>query len=141
MAMTHEQIDEQMVDFLYGELPADARAAFEAHVAGCERCRREVESFGRVRAVAHTLLDEAPPARAHDAIRRAARESAAAAPASAAVGVAASAAASAKKASAKKAEPARASLWEWLRARWAFPTLAAVGALAVLLLGSRLFLN
>jgi len=60
------------------------------------------------------------------------------------VGVAASVAASVKKpgtASAKKAEPARASLWEWLRARWAFPTLAAVGALAVLLLGSRLFLN
>src|SRR5438270_10594631 len=101
MAMTHEQIDEQMVDFLYGELPADARAAFQAHVAGCERCRREVESFGRVRAVAHTLLDEAPPARAHDAILRAARE----APASAAVGVAAAAAASVKKAgtaSAKK---------------------------------------
>lgn len=144
MAMTHEQIDEQMVDFLYGELPANARAAFEAHVAGCERCRREVESFGRVRAVAHTLLDEAPPARAHDAILRAAREAAAAAPASAAVGIAASGAASAKKAdtaSAKRAEPARASLWEWLRARWAFPTLAAVGALAVLLLGSRLFLN
>ena len=134
MAMTHEQIDEQMVDFLYGELPADARAAFEAHVAGCERCRREVESFAQVRAVARTLLDEAPPARAHDAILRAAREAAAAA-----------AAKPTKEKTAKeetrKAEPARASLWDWLRGRWAFPTLATVGAMTVLILGSRLFLN
>src|SRR5438445_13370176 len=110
MAMTHEQIDEQMVDFLYGELPADARAAFEAHVAGCERCRREVESFGQVRAVARTVLDEEPPARVHDAVMRAARQAAAAAT----VQVAATAAAPAKETKpAKKVEPARASLWHW----------------------------
>ena len=127
MAMTHEQIDEQMVDFLYGELPADARAAFEAHVAGCERCRREVESLGQVRAVARTVLDDAPPARVHDAILRAARE--AAAPAKEA------------KKEARKVEPARASLWDWLRGKWAFPALATVGALTVFILGSRLFLN
>jgi anti-sigma factor RsiW len=143
MTMTHEQIDEQMVDFLYGELPADARAAFEAHVAGCERCRREVESFGQVRAVARTVLDEAPPARAHDAILRAARE-AAAASTSATAAAAAPALVPGKKpdtAGTKKAEPARASLWDWLRGRWAFPTLATVGALGVFILGSRLFLN
>jgi hypothetical protein len=133
MAMTHEQIDEQMVDFLYGELPADARAAFEAHVAGCDRCRREVESFGQVRAVARTVLDESPPARVHDAILRAAREAAAAAPAKEAL--------KEPKKEAKKAEPARASLWDWVRGKWAFPTLATVGALAVFILGSRLFLN
>ncbi len=133
MAMTHEQIDEQMVDFLYGELSVDARAAFEAHVAGCERCRREVESFGQVRAVARTVLDDAPPTRVHDAILRAAREAAATAPAKGAL----------KEATkeAKKAEPARASLWDWLRGRWAFPTLATVGALSVFILGSRLFLT
>jgi anti-sigma factor RsiW len=137
MAMTHEQIDEQMVDFLYGELPADARAAFEAHVAGCDRCRREVESFGQVRTVARTVLDEAPPARVHDAILRAAREAAAAAPAKEALKEAQKEA----KKERKKAEPARASLWDWLRGKWAFPTLATVGALTVFILGSRLFLN
>lgn len=133
MAMTHEQIDEQMVDFLYGELPADARAAFEAHVAECDRCRREVESFGQVRTVARAVLDEAPPARVHDAILRAAREAAVAAPAKEALKEA--------KKEVREAEPARASLWDWLRGRWAFPTLATVGALAVFILGSRLFLN
>jgi anti-sigma factor RsiW len=135
MTMTHEQIDEQMVDFLYGELPANARAAFETHVAGCERCRREVESFGQVRAVARTVLDEAPPARVRDAVMRAAREAAAATPARAVATPAKAAAAGAK------VEPARASLWDWLRGRWAFPTLATVGALAVFILGSKLFLN
>ncbi len=135
MTMTHEQIDEQMVDFLYGELPADARAAFEAHVAGCERCRREVESFGQVRAVARTVLDETPPARVHDAVMRAAREAVAAAPAKAA------APREAQKEAKKKAEPSRASLWDWLRVRWAFPALATVGALTVFILGSRVFLN
>ncbi len=137
--MSHDQIDEQMVDFLYGELPAAARAAFEAHVAGCERCRREVESLGQVRALARTVMDEAPPARAHDAILRAAREAAAAGPAQAAAAAKAGGAGPAKMGA--KAEPARASLWDWLRGRWAFPTLATVGAVAVLVLGSRLFLN
>ncbi len=78
MAMSCEQIDAQMIDFLYGELPAAERAAFEAHVAGCARCRSEVDAFGKTRTLARAALDEAPPSRVHDAVMRAAREAAAA---------------------------------------------------------------
>ena len=129
MAMSCEQIDAQMLDFLYGELPAGERAAFEAHAAGCERCRREVEAFGQTRAVARAVLDEAPPAHLRARIVRAARDAT-----QATVPVPANLAPA-------KVDPARASLWARLRRLWALPTLATVGALAVFLLGSRLFLN
>ena len=39
-----------MMDLLYGELPADERAALEAHVAGCARCRAELAAFQGTRA-------------------------------------------------------------------------------------------
>jgi anti-sigma factor RsiW len=123
MAMSCEQIDAQLLDFLYGELPPGERAAFAAHVAGCDRCRREVESFGHTRTVARAVLDEAPPAHLRARIVSAARAAARAEPGRAPV------------------VPARASLWDRVRGYWALPTLATVGALAVFLLGSRLFLN
>ena len=72
MATNCEDVSAQMMELLYGELPAAARASVDAHVAGCARCRGELEGFEKTRAVARRGLDEAPPARAHAAILQAA---------------------------------------------------------------------
>ena len=121
-----ENVSAQMMELLYGELPADARASVDAHVAGCARCRGELEGFEKTRALARQGLDEAPPARAHAAIMAAA---------------AAHLAAQAQPAARKPAAPAKVSFWDRVRARWAFPTFATVGALAVFVLANRVFLN
>ena len=34
-----------LMDYLEGELPADVRAAIEAHVSGCDRCVAFMESY------------------------------------------------------------------------------------------------
>jgi len=126
MATNCEDVSAQMMELLYGELPADARANVDAHVAGCARCRSELEGFEKTRAVARRGLDEAPPARAHAAIMQAA---------------AAHLAAQARPAARKPAAPEHVSFWDRVRARWAFPTLATVGAVAVFLIANRVFLN
>ena len=72
MASNCEDVSAQMMELLYGELPADARASVDAHVAGCARCRAELDGFEKTRAVARSGLDEAPPARARAAIMQAA---------------------------------------------------------------------
>jgi anti-sigma factor RsiW len=36
---------ELLMDYLEGVLPADVRAALDAHVAGCERCAAFVASY------------------------------------------------------------------------------------------------
>jgi len=41
--------DEQVLDYLYGELAPPERAAFAEHLAGCESCRREIDSLSGVR--------------------------------------------------------------------------------------------
>ena len=141
MPMSCEQIDEQMIDFLYGELSSDARAAFEAHLPGCDRCRREVAAFGQTRALARAGLDEAPPAHLRARIVAAARAALPAAAAAGAAGAAAAAAAPLNPNQPAKLVPARppkgTSFWDRMRAWWALPTLATVGALAVFLLASR----
>ena len=126
MATNCEDVSAQMMELLYGELPADARASVDAHVAGCARCRSELEGFEKTRAVARRGLDEAPPARARAAIMQAA---------------AAHLAAQARPAARKPAAPEHVSFWDRVRARWAFPTLATVGAVAVFLIANRVFLN
>jgi Putative zinc-finger len=122
MALSCEQMDAQVIDFLYGELSPDARAAFAAHLTGCDRCRREVEALGHTRALARAGLDEAPPTHLRAQIVAAAR---AAVPVTVPIAAA----------------PVRAGFgfWRWLRGRWAFPTLATAGALAIFLLGGRAF--
>jgi hypothetical protein len=126
MATNCEDIGAQMMELLYGELPAEARASVDAHVASCARCRSELEGFERTRALARRGLDEAPPARARAAIMQAA---------------AAHLAAQAQPAARPTAVPDKVSLWDRLRARWAFPTLATVGAVAVFVVANRVFLN
>src|SRR4051794_6306446 len=130
MASNCEDVTAHMMELLYGELPADARASVDAHVAGCARCRAELDGFEKTRALARTGLDEAPPARARAAIMQAASAHLAAAQAQARpVG--------ARRPAAAEKE----SFWERLRARWTFPTLATVGAVAVFMVANRVFLN
>lgn len=129
MATSCENVSAQMMDLLYGELSPEARAGVDEHVAGCARCRAELEGFERTRAVARQGLDEAPPVRARVAIVKAAAEHLAAARAQPAARRTAAAA------------PERVSLWDRLRAKWVLPTFATVGALAVFAIANRVFLN
>jgi len=127
MSTNCEDVSAHMMELLYGELPADARARVDAHVAGCARCRSELEGFEKTRAVARQGLDEAPPARARAAIMAAA--------------AAHLAAQQAQPAPRKVSVPEKVSFWDRLRGRWAFPTLATVGAVAVFVFANRVFLN
>jgi hypothetical protein len=53
---------ESLQDALDGRLPADARAALEAHLAGCARCRGEVDALAWTkRLVAESAVATAPP--------------------------------------------------------------------------------
>ncbi len=60
---------ERVVDSLYGELSDVARAEFDAHVATCDSCRKELEVFGRARALVRPMLDQAAPASAMQRLR------------------------------------------------------------------------
>lgn len=118
----------RMMDLLYGELAGDDRAAVEAHVSGCVRCQAELAGFQRTRATLRGALEQSPPARAREIILRAATAQAAARPA-------------AEKSARPPVPPPRISIGEWLRRRWALPTLATIGAVAVFLLASKMFLQ
>jgi hypothetical protein len=140
MATSCEDVSARMVELLYGELPADARSGVDAHVAGCARCRSELEGLERTRAVTRRALDESPPPRARAAImRHAAEHLAAQRPAAAAAAIAPVPAPAAKKPPAPESQ--RASFWDWLRSRWTLPSLATVGAVALLVIGSRVLLE
>jgi len=127
MATNCEDVSAQMMDLLYGELSLDARAGVDEHVAGCARCRAELEGFERTRALARQGLDEAPPVRARVAIVKAAAEHLAAA--------------RTQPAARRSAAPERVSFWDRLRAKWVLPTFATVGAVAVFAIANRVFLN
>ncbi|HEX4405034.1 MAG TPA: zf-HC2 domain-containing protein, partial [Polyangia bacterium] len=124
----------RLLELVYDEATPAERAALEAHVATCADCRAELASLGATRARLRVALDgasdgasdDAPvPARAHARILEAAAQ------AIAPVVVPREAAASAPV----------PSWWERLRGRWTFPTLATVGAVAVVLLASKVFLD
>jgi hypothetical protein len=122
MTFSHEETQERLLDLVYGEAAGDERAALEAHVAGCERCRGALEALGGTRArVRAAMIDEPAPAHVHDRLMKAATE--AVAPAAAAP-------------RAVKADPPT----PWWR-RWTLPTFATVGAFAILLLASKAFLD
>ena len=129
MTFTHDDIRDRLVDFLYGQLDGEARAAFQAHLDGCAACREEVGGVERARVVAREVvrrpLGDAVPER----VRTRAFEAARAA-------VAARAAAVPAQAQTAVRPPAVEGWFSRLRRRWTwtFPTFATVAAMAVFLL-------
>jgi hypothetical protein len=122
-----QDVSGRMMELLYGELSGDDRAAVEAHLAGCASCRAELAGFEGTRAAARRALDaDEPPARAHQAILRAAT---------------AAVAAKQSKPIEARAVPRRPSFWERWRVRWTLPTFATIGAVAVVVLASKVFLE
>src|SRR4051812_13940998 len=111
--MTCAEIKERTVDYLYGELPASERLAFEAHLGGCDACQAEGAglqgALHQARAPAR-VRDGAPPPRVRVAIRGAARAAAATAPAPVL--------AAARRPGPPKAQQVGGSFWEWLRRPW-----------------------
>jgi anti-sigma factor RsiW len=75
--MNCAQVKERLIDFLYDELPPDARAAFAEHLSGCSACKAEVASYqqtlGSARVALAGPLNEEPPARVHLAVIEAAK--------------------------------------------------------------------
>lgn len=129
MMFTHDDIEERLIDFLYGDLDAEARAAFDAHIDACDRCRSEVRAFEQTRATARAVvrapLADAVPA----AVRARVLEAASRATAERTV---------ANKALVSKPgarDPRGVSRWSaWFRARWTLPMFATVAAMGALLL-------
>jgi len=82
--MNCAQVKEQLLDFLYGELPAAARGSFAEHLEGCPACKAEVASFGKTLGLARAALAgplaQEPPARVHLAAIESAKAAAKAAP-------------------------------------------------------------
>jgi hypothetical protein len=70
-------VKEQLVDYLYDELPVPARAAFAEHLRGCPGCSAEVAShqrtLGQARAALTGPLMQEPPARVYLAVMEAAK--------------------------------------------------------------------
>jgi anti-sigma factor RsiW len=50
--------DAALMDYLYGEMTAEERTAFDAHLVTCARCRTELAAFGTVR---RQLVRWSPP--------------------------------------------------------------------------------
>jgi len=70
------EIDALMIDWLYQELDESMAASFEEHLAGCARCRAEVESLEQTREAVRVLPELEPPSSVsaillHEAAKRA----------------------------------------------------------------------
>jgi hypothetical protein len=78
--MNCAQVKERLIDFLYDDLPPEARASFAEHLGGCPGCKAEVASFERTLGSARVALggplNEEPPARGHLAVIEAAKAAA-----------------------------------------------------------------
>jgi len=59
--MEHEKARELFTDYLDGELSGEEKAALEEHLAECEECRAEWESFSRTVGEVSGLLSVAAP--------------------------------------------------------------------------------
>jgi hypothetical protein len=139
MTFTHEDANARLLDLVYGEAAPAERTALEAHVAGCARCQSDLHALGDTRARVRVAMDdEAPPARAHARILAAAAEAANGAGAGAATAPPAKGNEPASRAARLEERP---SLWDRLRSKWTFPTLATVGAVAVIVIGAKFLLN
>jgi hypothetical protein len=135
MTLSHEDANARLLDLVYGEAAPDERAALEAHVATCPRCTAELASLGGTRARVRAALDDDGPVppRVRANLLAAAREAVAAVPAKAEP---------AQAAAARKVVPAaEPSFWARLRGKWTLPTFATVGAVAVVVIASKVFLE
>jgi hypothetical protein len=119
----------EVATYLLGKLEADEAAAFEAHLAGCRDCRRQLEEF---RSLPELLAAATPAIPLPDALRdrtlaavRQAAGRAEAVPAAEAAAPAAEAAAPTVEAPA----PVRRSWW---RRRWLVAAVAAAALVAAL---------
>ncbi len=127
MTLSHDETNARLLELVYDEATPAERAVLEAHVATCASCQAELASLGATRAHLRGALDDVPvPARAHARILEAAAQAVATA---------------AIQAPRAIVPPRAPSLWERLRGRWTFPTLATVGAVAVVLIASKVFLD
>src|SRR5262245_49675191 len=108
MRTSCEQMSDRIVELLYGELSDDGRTSLDAHLAGCDRCRSEIEAFRGARAAVRRVLDEPLPAAARANILRAAAEQAQAAAGHAAPG-------GSSRPVQRRVPEERPSFWDWLR--------------------------
>lgn len=127
--MTCDEITEYLVDYLYGELDAGTRAAFDAHAAGCAGCRERIAGLGAARAEARAalrLLDEDAPAGARARVLEAARQ-------------AASAGVSGR--GADERGEAGGGLRAWFGRPWLFPAFGVAAAFALFVFAQRIITN
>jgi hypothetical protein len=71
MRLSREEFREHLIDYLYGQLEATQRESFEACLAESADCRQELAELEQTLDHARSglaLLDEAPPARARQAV-------------------------------------------------------------------------
>jgi len=152
MTFTHADIRDRLVDYLYGQLEDEARAAFQAHVEACPACRAQVTGVERARVLAREvvrrpLADPVPDGareKAFEAARAAVAARAAAATGRPHVATGVAVAAGSRPAaeappSGAPAAPASPGAEGWLvrlrrRWTWTFPTFATVAAVAVFVL-------
>lgn len=110
----------RLVDYLYGELSSADRSAFDAHVAGCESCGREVGSMertlGQARTATRGVLAQTPPAQVRAVVLAAAS-------------------------AAQKDIAERGSFWRWLSKPWLLPVFAAASAITVFVIAKSVILN
>ena len=123
---------ERMLEYLYDELPAQERAAFEQQLAASEADQRELASLQATLQDTRALLanDPPPPARVRSAVL-----AAAAAQLQAAAG-SADAPTLPRRAAASPGGPADLSqqrVRRWLRATWIVPSLAVAAATLLML--------
>jgi anti-sigma factor RsiW len=113
--MNCAQVKEQLVDFLYEEMPEEARASFAEHLHGCPACRADLASYkrtlGQARAALGGPLAQEPPARVHLAVLAAAK--------------AASASSTPAKRSARAEDPG--FFTRLMRTPWLLPAFGAAG--------------
>ncbi|MDB4979404.1 MAG: hypothetical protein JWM82_156, partial [Myxococcales bacterium] len=150
MTYSHDETNARLLDLVYGEAAPHDRVALEAHVAGCARCQAELAALGGTRAVVRAaLVDQSAPKAVHARLMQAATGEA---DIMAALQKATSPEAKARAAAqlrlsprgpapASSAPTGAPSFWGKLRRGWTLPTFATVGAFAVLLLASKVFLS
>ncbi|HUL59154.1 MAG TPA: zf-HC2 domain-containing protein [Anaeromyxobacteraceae bacterium] len=74
--MTRDAFQERLLDLAYGEISRREARSLEAHLAGCEACRAELERIRATRRAMAALAPEPAPERGEAVLLAAAREAA-----------------------------------------------------------------